>query len=108
MEIYNETVYDLLAPSAVGSVAPTITEAGVVNLREEVVTSLKAIKDILERGDSNRRTASTDWNERSSRSHSIFQLVSILSLADGPAALLGLQSRWSNPGRSWEKMRKWK
>ena len=80
LEIYNETVYDLLAPSAAGSVAPTVTDAGVVNLREEVVTSLKGIKDVLERGDSNRRTASTDWNERSSRSHSVFRLVSTFPL----------------------------
>ena len=44
-------------------------------LREEVITSLKGVKDVIERGDSNRRTASTDWNERSSRSHSVFRLV---------------------------------
>ncbi|KAF9507705.1 hypothetical protein BS47DRAFT_1488703 [Hydnum rufescens UP504] len=75
LEIYNETVYDLLSPSSSGSLGPTITDAGVVNLREEVVTSLKGIKDVLERGDSSRRTASTDWNERSSRSHSVFRLV---------------------------------
>ena len=30
---------------------------------------------MLERGNGNRRTASTDWNERSSRSHSVFRLV---------------------------------
>lgn len=44
-------------------------------LREEVVTSLKSVKEVIQRGESNRRTASTDWNERSSRSHSIFRLV---------------------------------
>jgi centromeric protein E len=40
-----------------------------------VVTSLKGVKEVLERGYGNRRTASTDWNERSSRSHSVFRLV---------------------------------
>lgn len=44
-------------------------------LREEVVTSLKSVREVLERGASNRRTACTDWNDRSSRSHSVFRVV---------------------------------
>ena len=44
-------------------------------LREEVITSLKSVTDVLKRGEANRRTASTDWNERSSRSHSVFRVV---------------------------------
>ena len=40
-----------------------------------MVTSLKGAKGVLERGYAGRRTASTDWNERSSRSHSVFRLV---------------------------------
>ncbi|KAG7439403.1 uncharacterized protein BT62DRAFT_737417 [Guyanagaster necrorhizus] len=43
--------------------------------REEVVMSLKGVKDVLKRGESHRRTACTDWDERSSRSHSVFRLV---------------------------------
>lgn len=39
------------------------------------MTSLKGVKEVLERGEGNRRTASTDWNERSSRSHSVFRVV---------------------------------
>jgi centromeric protein E len=44
-------------------------------LREECVTSLKSVKEVLKRGEGNRRTACTDWNDRSSRSHSVFRLV---------------------------------
>ncbi|KAG9083286.1 Kinesin-like protein kip2 [Ceratobasidium sp. 370] len=44
-------------------------------VREEPITSFKSVKDVLARGDAGRRTASTDWNERSSRSHSVFRLV---------------------------------
>lgn len=40
-----------------------------------MVTSLKSVREVIQRGEANRRTASTDWNERSSRSHSIFRLV---------------------------------
>ncbi|KAJ8595149.1 kinesin-domain-containing protein [Rhizopogon salebrosus TDB-379] len=77
LEIYNETIYDLLAPPSVSAAQPVqIQGMGfLVPLREEVVTSLKSVKEVLERGERNRRTASTDWNERSSRSHSVFRLV---------------------------------
>ncbi|KAK0187486.1 P-loop containing nucleoside triphosphate hydrolase protein [Armillaria mellea] len=78
LEIYNESIHDLLAP--VGSPAVMIQGGGgseiiLTPLREEVVTSLKGVKDVLKRGESHRRTACTDWNERSSRSHSVFRLV---------------------------------
>ena len=33
------------------------------------------MKEVLKRGEGNRRTACTDWNDRSSRSHSVFRLV---------------------------------
>ncbi|KZT59625.1 kinesin-domain-containing protein [Calocera cornea HHB12733] len=72
LEIYNETIHDLLSP------VPTPVQlkgSTLVPLREEVFTSPQGVKEILERGEGNRRTASTDWNERSSRSHSIFRLV---------------------------------
>lgn len=39
------------------------------------MTSLKSVREVIQRGEANRRTASTDWNERSSRSHSVFRLV---------------------------------
>lgn len=76
LEIYNESIHDLLAPSTTSAQPVQIMGNGVLTpLREEVVISLKGVKEVLERGEGNRRTASTDWNERSSRSHSIFRLV---------------------------------
>ncbi|KAF9067049.1 P-loop containing nucleoside triphosphate hydrolase protein [Rhodocollybia butyracea] len=81
LEIYNEQIHDLLAPPG----APNKVELQgggsgkgdviLSPLREEVVTSIKAVKDVLKRGEGHRRTACTDWNERSSRSHSVFRLV---------------------------------
>jgi centromeric protein E len=35
---------------------------------------LKGVKDVLKRGEGHRRTASTGWNERSSRNR-VFRLV---------------------------------
>lgn len=77
LEIYNESIHDLLAPPGSTAAQPVqIIGNGILSpLREEVVTSLKGVKEVLERGEGNRRTASTDWNERSSRSHSVFRLV---------------------------------
>ncbi|KAJ6585001.1 P-loop containing nucleoside triphosphate hydrolase protein [Mycena capillaripes] len=78
LEIYNETIHDLLAPGAKsveiqgGGAGGEVILSG---LREEVVTSLASVREVLRRGEGNRRTASTDWNERSSRSHSVFRVV---------------------------------
>ncbi|KZT25431.1 kinesin-domain-containing protein [Neolentinus lepideus HHB14362 ss-1] len=99
LETYNETIHDLLAPpSSTTSYIVEIHGSGsnvwLSPLREEVVTSLKGVREVLERGNANRRTATTDWNERSSRSHSIFRLV-IESRERGDG--MGLSGR-STPG----------
>ncbi|KAF4617204.1 hypothetical protein D9613_006327 [Agrocybe pediades] len=81
LEIYNETIIDLLAPPMMAKANQVQIQGGaggdiiLAPLREEVVTSLKGVKDVLKRGEGHRRTACTDWNERSSRSHSVFRLV---------------------------------
>ncbi|PSR70948.1 hypothetical protein PHLCEN_2v13170 [Hermanssonia centrifuga] len=80
LEIYNEAIHDLLAPLSTSAAQPVQIHGTGPNvvlspLREEVVTSLKSVREVLERGEGNRRTASTDWNERSSRSHSVFRVV---------------------------------
>ncbi|KAH8104743.1 kinesin-domain-containing protein [Cristinia sonorae] len=80
LEIYNETIHDLLAPPSTSAAQPVQIHGSGPNitlnpLREEVVTSLKGVREVLQRGEGNRRTASTDWNERSSRSHSVFRVV---------------------------------
>ncbi|KAJ2924618.1 hypothetical protein H1R20_g12471, partial [Candolleomyces eurysporus] len=82
LEIYNENIHDLLAPPSMAAANPVQIQGGanggdmiLTPLREEVVTSLKGVKEVLKRGESNRRTACTDWNSRSSRSHSVFRLV---------------------------------
>lgn len=77
LEIYNEVIKDLLAP-ATRSVEIRGAGGNDVTLhpvREEVVTNPAHVREILARGEVNRRTAATDWNERSSRSHSVFRCV---------------------------------
>ncbi|KAJ7288316.1 P-loop containing nucleoside triphosphate hydrolase protein [Mycena rebaudengoi] len=82
LEIYNEAIHDLLAPGGLAQAKGVEIQGGgaggevwLSGLREEVVTSLASVREVLRRGEGNRRTASTDWNERSSRSHSVFRVV---------------------------------
>ena len=56
LEIYNETIHDLLAPPN-SSVSQPVQIQGTGNnvvltpLREEVVTSLKGVREVLQRGE---------------------------------------------------------
>jgi centromeric protein E len=80
LELYNETLCDLLGPGG----GETITilngkkdgEVQIHGLTEMVVTNVGEVKKVLEMGERRRRTGVTDWNERSSRSHSVFRIVS--------------------------------
>ncbi|CEH11898.1 related to kinesin [Ceraceosorus bombacis] len=79
LEIHNETVKDLLDPDAVPQIRQDNRKGGrgtfVAPLREEVVTTQAAVRDLLARGQANRHVGATDWNERSSRSHTCFKLT---------------------------------
>ena len=96
LEIYNETLRDLLAepgapgpstPSRRGAAAPRagptgqpriLEERGRVvlsGLQEEIVTSPASVLEVLERGQAARHVDATDWNTRSSRSHTVFQIT---------------------------------
>jgi len=75
IEIHDETIIDLLAPPSSQPVQIEGTGLNVClsRLREEVMTNSASVKKVLYRSYANRRTASTDWNERNSRSHSVFR-----------------------------------
>lgn len=109
LEIYNETLKDLLAPQIAGlKIRQDERKRFFVSpLREEVVTCEAQIADLLKRGEENRSVGAllflplilrlfltdlgypypgkTDFNERSSRSHSVFQMT-IESRDDYPAS----------------------
>ena len=80
LEIWNEVVKDLLEPSNVPQVRDDKRRRGgkgttVQPLREEIVTSPAQVRELLQRGQSNRHVGATDWNERSSRSHTCFKIT---------------------------------
>ena len=76
IEIYNETVNDLIDPSKKNL---EIRESGnkgifVNNLSEISVNNLEKAMQLLNKGESNRIIAETKLNEKSSRSHTIFKI----------------------------------
>ncbi|KAF9360551.1 NADH-ubiquinone oxidoreductase chain 1 [Mortierella sp. AD094] len=77
LEIYNESIRDLLSPEAIDLRIHEDRRRGVYvsPLKEEIVTTPSQVMRIIERGDYQRHVSSTDFNAHSSRSHSIFQIV---------------------------------
>ena len=88
LEIYNERIHDLLnmptQPPPPGAPQPDTeiklredSKRGVYAspLKEEIVQSPTQLLRVIARGDHARRTSSTQFNARSSRSHAVVQIV---------------------------------
>ncbi|GAA6008412.1 hypothetical protein JCM10207_000117 [Rhodosporidiobolus poonsookiae] len=100
LEIYNETLKDLLDPMS-GPVKVRQDEKKrffVQPLREEVVTTEAQVAALLRRGSDNRHVGQTDFNERSSRSHSVFQMT--IESRDDPTSTSSILSEESTPHRA--------
>ncbi|XP_071831206.1 uncharacterized protein [Apostichopus japonicus] len=79
LEIYNEVIKDLLGQDSskkpeIHMVGGKSKEVEVTNIEKYSVTSEGQVADLLMKAAKNRAVASTAYNERSSRSHSIFRL----------------------------------
>ena len=92
LEIYNDEVYDLLAPPIAASERKThldvrrgkdglIEVPGLVKVK---VSCLDDVMAVLTRGNDNRATASTNMNEHSSRSHMILNVRVTCGIKDQP------------------------
>ncbi|KAL3962118.1 hypothetical protein ACCO45_003641 [Purpureocillium lilacinum] len=87
LEIYNEKIHDLLSMPTGSGVGGAVqqdeiklredSKRGVyaTPLKEEIVQSPTQLLRVIARGDQARRTASTQFNARSSRSHAVVQIV---------------------------------
>jgi centromeric protein E len=88
LEIYNEKIHDLLSAPTTSAVGPGVTQQEEIKLREdskrgvyatplkeEIVQSPTQLLRVIARGDHARRTSSTQFNARSSRSHAVVQIV---------------------------------
>eukprot|EP00930_Biecheleria_cincta_P002656 TRINITY_DN103658_c0_g1_i1.p1 TRINITY_DN103658_c0_g1~~TRINITY_DN103658_c0_g1_i1.p1 ORF type:complete len:593 (-),score=115.83 TRINITY_DN103658_c0_g1_i1:106-1884(-) len=87
LEVYNEGVYDILAPrSAANQRPPTSTDQFV----SKQVENASAVHRLLAKAARERHVAATACNDRSSRSHAVFQLS-----IDGRRAAEGGEQRVS-------------
>jgi len=82
LEIYNEALKDLLAADQFPGTTNRLTihenikgRVHVNGIKEEVVTHPMQVLEALTRGEKARHVGATDWNERSSRSHTVFTMV---------------------------------
>lgn len=81
LEIYNERITDLLPSETLseGTKSRPLDITGddgkVSGLSAKSVTTADDVVRYLAEGDRRRRVGMTDWNERSSRSHSVFTVV---------------------------------
>ncbi|KAJ2892311.1 kinesin-like nuclear fusion protein, partial [Coemansia aciculifera] len=125
LEIYNETLQDLLAPTGRGDKQASDKQAKldiyqdndghtrVKNLTMVKVDSAERVHWLLARAAENRTVAATNCNERSSRSHSVFTLflhgkntltgessTGVLNLID-----LAGSERLSNSGSSGDRLK---
>lgn len=83
LELYNEELYDLLAPiTADGSKLRMLndgkTSSGsilVQGLEEKIVHNKEEVYTILEKGTERRKVGSTLMNDQSSRSHTVFTIT---------------------------------
>nr|ABK92267.1 kinesin-like protein 7 [Bombyx mori] len=75
IEIYNETVKDLLNIEKDNIKIHDTLQGIKVDATEKVTSSPEEVLEIIKQGEANRQTGSTNMNEKSSRSHSIFQIT---------------------------------
>lgn len=110
IEIYNETIRDLLATEVVDLKIHEDKYRGVfvAPLKEEIVTSPKHVMRVIDRGEANRHISANDYHEHSSRSHTIFQII--IESCDNRASKLysvkkmGLATHKKGPSQSGIKL----
>lgn len=78
LEIYNEKIIDLLSTTNSNQDLKIRDDSDygtkVIGLTSASITSKQQLLQLIKRGDTNRKTSATDFNARSSRSHSILQI----------------------------------
>ena len=77
IEIYNETISDLLSSTHQKLKVQELAEGHVIvqNLSETNVNTTDAVLKLMQQGNKQRKVGGTSMNERSSRSHTIFRII---------------------------------
>lgn len=66
----------------------------VAGLREDIVVSVEQVMQLLSTGEANRHIGATKMNEGSSRSHTVFRMVSVCELRSRPAGHMQVFNVW--------------
>lgn len=77
LEIYNEKIVDLLNTSSSTELKirdDPVYGTKIVGITSPIINSREQLLLLIKKGDNNRKTSATDFNARSSRSHSILQI----------------------------------
>lgn len=77
LEIYNEKIVDLLNTSYSAELKirdDPVYGTKIVGITSPIINSKEQLLLLIKKGDNNRKTSATDFNARSSRSHSILQI----------------------------------
>ncbi|KAJ2854226.1 tubulin-dependent ATPase kip3 [Coemansia erecta] len=79
LEVYNETIRDLLNPDSTHSTCLTLREDAqqgvtVIGLSEHIPKSVEEVMELMVRGNANRTMSPTEANAVSSRSHAVLQV----------------------------------
>lgn len=89
LEIYNEKIMDLLAPSSSATAQDlkirddAVYGTKIIGITTQQISSKLQVLLLIRVGDNNRKTSATDFNARSSRSHSILQIrMKVVDLTD--------------------------
>lgn len=89
LEIYNEKIIDLLAPSSSTTAQDlkirddAVYGTKIIGITTQTISTKLQVLLLIRVGDNNRKTSATDFNARSSRSHSILQIrINVVDLTD--------------------------
>lgn len=79
LEIYNEKIIDLLDIGKNVKIHEDYNGDVVVNVKYIVTETAEKVYKVMKKGDRARTIGETTMNEKSSRSHAIFRIVSLIN-----------------------------
>ncbi|KAI9348652.1 kinesin-domain-containing protein [Obelidium mucronatum] len=105
LEIYNESVRDLLSASSCAGkekheIKHVVGDGKVTDVTIVPVTNGREVHSLLKKAQTNRAVAATNSNEHSSRSHSVFTCEGVLNLID-----LAGSERLSSSGSTGDRLK---
>ena len=103
IELYNEKVYDLYDPDNMDLKMVEKNNDAYVNCKEAICKSVEDMYNVIKIGNKNKKIGDTYMNDRSSRSHTIFRIVSDSARVIGTCNLKTPNFSQSSPSTQFRK-----